>query len=393
MVSGMREAAADLATISSFLLRKQHLSPGSGISDPVQVARDIGGLHNTGPSTPYLSLFCRVPGFTRAMLDEEMYVRKSLVRIRCMRNTMHVLPRDLVPVAFAATLKCTGYNAELYCKHRGVSHDEYDIVSGKIARLLQEGGKTTAENKRAVGPVTSLPAVLTLLCDRGILARGETSNWRSNAYTYHLFDEFLPGLSLDSTSERDATAQFARLYLAAFGPATAEDFAWWSGLGKTKALNMLKELPVIQLEIPDLDGNFILLKEDLPALRSTKASAGNVVNLLPGMDPYVMGYKIRDRYISREFYPFVFDRSGNSANTVVINGRLSGVWDCPAGEPLIKYFMFEDADKGTRKKIVAVAKRIGAFIHDRPVRVEECRSMVPLTERTVGSVLSPLKGQ
>ncbi len=103
------------------------------------------------------------------------------------------------------------------------------------------------------------------------------------------------------------------------------------------------------------------------------------------MDPYVMGYKIRDRYIARQFYPFVFDRSGNSANTVVINGRLSGVWDCPPDEPLVKFFLFEDADVATRKKIVAEAKRIGKFIHGRPVRVEECRSMVPLTERTTGA--------
>jgi hypothetical protein len=393
MVSGMNEADADLATISSFLLRKQHLSPCSAISDLVRVARDIGGLHNTGPSTPYLSLFCRVPGFTRAMLDEEMYVQKRLVRIRCMRNTMHVLPRDLVPVAFAATLKCTGCNAERFCRHRGVSDDEFDVVSGKIAAFLQDGGKTTAEIKREVGPVTNLPAVLTLLCDRGILVRGETSNWRSNTYTYHLFEEYLPGLSLDSPDERAATAQLARLYLAAFGPATAEDFAWWSGLGKTKVLNILKELPVVHLEVRGLKGDFVLLEEDQPALRSIETIVGNVVNLLPGMDPYVMGYKIRDRYISREFYPFVFDRSGNSANTVVINGRLSGIWDCPADEPLVKYFMFQDADKRTRKKIVAEAKRIGAFIHGQPVRVEECRSMVPLTERTVGSVMSPLKGQ
>jgi uncharacterized protein YcaQ len=54
---------------------------------------------------PYLSLFARVPGFSRDMLDEEMYVRKSLVRIRCMRNAMHILPRDMLPAAFVATLK------------------------------------------------------------------------------------------------------------------------------------------------------------------------------------------------------------------------------------------------------------------------------------------------
>jgi hypothetical protein len=370
----MSEADADLATISSFLLRKQHLSPGSFVTDLVRVARDIGGLHNTGPSTPYISLFSRVPGFTRDMLDEEMYGRKSLVRIRCMRNTMHVLPRELVPAVFAATQKCTGANAGRFLHYRGVSDEEFAEKSDKIMALLADGGRTIAEIKNAVGPVTNMPAVLTLMCDQGVLVRGETPGWRSNAYTYYLFKKYLPGLSLDSLDERDATAQLARLYFAAFGPATAEDFAWWSGLGKTKARG--------------------LLKEDLPALRSTDADAGTVVNLLRGMDPYVMGYKIRDRYISREFFPFVFDRSGNSTNTVVVNGRLSGVWDSPANEgPVVKFFIFEDADERTRKKIMAEAKRMGEFIHGRHVRVEECRSMVPLPQRTAGGVMSPLKGQ
>jgi hypothetical protein len=82
----------DLAAVNRYILHKQYLDGGRVIRSIIEVAGDVGGLHNTGPSTPYLSLFARVPGFSREMLAEEMYVRKSLVRIRCMRNTMHVLP-------------------------------------------------------------------------------------------------------------------------------------------------------------------------------------------------------------------------------------------------------------------------------------------------------------
>jgi hypothetical protein len=152
-------------------------------------------------------------------------------------------------------------------------------------------------------------------------------------------------------------------------------------------------MPAVHLEITGLEGDFVLPGQDLPALRSTDADAGTVVNLLPGMDPYVMGYKLRDRYVSREYYPFVFDRSGNSTNTVVVNGRLSGVWDCLADDPQVKFYTFGDTDEVTRKKIVTEAKRVGEFVLGRPVRVLECRSMVPLTQRTAGAVLAPLKGQ
>jgi len=349
-------------------------------------------LHNTGASTPYLSLFARMPGFTRDMLDEEMYARKSLVRLRCMRNTMHVLPRDLVPAAFAATWKISVANAGRFLQFRGVSNEEYERVSNEIVTLLADGGRTTAELKRAVGPVTDLPAVLTLLCDTGVLVRGETPGWRSNAYMYHRFEKYLPGLSLD-VAESVAIAELVRLYFAAFGPSTVEDFVWWSGVGKTKALAALKDMPVEHVDIIGVEGDYILLTDDLHAMKKTDLPASGTVNLLPGLDPYIMGYKRRDRYLSRDYYDFVFDRSGNSAGTIVVDGRIIGIWDYAGEGPQVKYFLFEDADENVRGKITVEAKRIGHFIFDRPVPVRECRSMVPLTQRTAGGVMSPLKGQ
>ena len=60
-------------------------------TDVVQVATDLVGLHATVAPNPYLQL---------AMLDRELYERRSLVR---MRGTLFVLPLDLLPVAWAAT--------------------------------------------------------------------------------------------------------------------------------------------------------------------------------------------------------------------------------------------------------------------------------------------------
>jgi hypothetical protein len=335
-----------------------------------------------------------MPGFSRDMLDEAMYVHKSLVRIRCMRNTMFILPREIVPAAFAATKKWSWLNAERFRKNSGPGDDETEAVSGKIVALLAGGGKTTAEIKRSIGPVTNLPAVLTLLCDRGVLVRGEIPNWRSNQYRYHLFSEYLPGLQLDSIDEPAAILQLARSYYAAFGPATADDFSWWSGLGKTKVRAALDELPVAHLEISGLAGDFLVLQGDLRTLSRKEENATTTVNLLPGLDPYVMGYKVRDRYLSRDSYGLTFDRSGNSANTIVVDGRLSGVWDTDGEDgPQVKLYLFEEVDQGSRKKIVAEASRLGQFIYGRPVTVRECRSMVPLTDRPPGGFLSPLKGQ
>jgi hypothetical protein len=83
-------------------LRKQHLADDSHVDDVVQIARDVCGLHATGALTPYLSLFARHTNFTRDQLEEELYEKRALGKIRFVRTTVHVLPKDMIAVAFAA---------------------------------------------------------------------------------------------------------------------------------------------------------------------------------------------------------------------------------------------------------------------------------------------------
>lgn len=391
----MPEKSLDLDAVRQHVLRRQHLSGSAAPASLVQVARDIGGLHATSPTTPYLSLFSRVTGFSRDQLDEELYVKKSLVRIRCVRSTLYILPRTAVPAAFSATKRLTGTNAERFCRYRGVDEAECRQASPLIIDLVKNGGKTTAEIKAALEPATSIPALLTLMCDRGILARGRTPNWRSNAYTYHLFDEYLPGLILDGPGEDKAIGQLLSFYLAAFGPVAVEDIVWWTGLGRKAVTDALEELPFSYCSVTGLEGEFVMLRRELKCPGSKSDSVKPTINFLPGLDPYIMGYKQRDRYVDREQYNYVFDRSGNAAPTILVDGRIAGIWDysVDAG-PVVKFYLFDRSRLETQlQEISRKAAETGSFIAGMQVRLKECRAMVPLTQMTAGAVMSPLKGQ
>jgi len=43
------------------------------------------------------------------------------------------------------------------------------------------------------------------------------------------------------------------------------------------------------------------------------------------------------------------------------------------------------------KEIYEKAQRIGQFMAEKAVLIEDCESMVPLTQRPAGGVMSPLK--
>jgi hypothetical protein len=184
--------------------------------------------------------------------------------------------------------------------------------------------------------------------------------------------------------------------LASFGPARETDVAWWTGLGKTKVRRALKELEdqLVETSIPEIGEGFIMLQSDRKRMEAFKLPREPVINLLPSLDPYLMAYKERGRCLTQENYNLVFDRSGNATSTILVNGRVVGVWDFESGgeEPLVKIFLFQALGMPLRDEIFTKAEHLGQFISDVEVRVMECASMIPLSERTAGSIMSPLKG-
>lgn len=114
-----------------------------------------------------------------------------------------------------------------------------------------------------------------------------------------------------------------------------------------------------------------------------------VVNMLPSLDSYLMGYKDRERYLDREHYSYVFDRSGNATSTILLDGKVLGIWD--VDQPFIKIFFFENLEGRVLRETYSKARSIGRFMTGKEIEVKECHSMVPLTQRTAGAIMSPLK--
>ncbi|MBU0491455.1 MAG: winged helix DNA-binding domain-containing protein, partial [Chloroflexi bacterium] len=87
----------DISRVNAYLAHKQHLLPASRLADGVQVTRDVVALHATSAPGPYLSLWARVPGFQREMLDDALYEQRTLAKVLCMRMTLHLVPSDEAP--------------------------------------------------------------------------------------------------------------------------------------------------------------------------------------------------------------------------------------------------------------------------------------------------------
>lgn len=303
MKSKKMQRYVDLEEINQFVLSKQHLTEDSKAESKylVQIVKDISGLHAQVASTPYLSLWNRINSFQKEELNRELYERRTLVKIWGMRGTLHIIPTDYVVECYQATKRAGGRHSL-----------KLEPIHEQILKVLGEQGPLTAHELIAHIPElknniqSKYPGVETLgqLCLREmsqstvLMPSKPSGDWKSNLHTYVNFKTWLPSVNLDALNEHEAKKKVVFHYLAGFGPALVEDIAWWIGISKGDVKEILEEMndEVESIIIRSLESTFFILKSDLEHLEEFSIGKDSV-HLLPKFDPYIMGYKNRERVI------------------------------------------------------------------------------------------------
>ncbi len=385
----------DLDQVNKLILRKHHLTQDSKIEDIIQITEDICGLHSTDLKTSYLSLFARTNRFKKLSLEVELYEKKNLARIRGMRRTLFIESKDWIPIIYTATFNLNEKNLEKYMDFHKVSLRKYQEISENILKILQGRELSAAEIRKELNSTSNIPAIIHVMCNHGLLIRGKPiKDWKDRRNNYALFNDYFPGLDLNKLNEKEAIEMLVEKYIKAYGPVTETDISWWTGLTKTKIKDVLKsiELQLNKVKISTIQAPFIIAKEDLNILNNKLFTGKSSLILLPELDPYPMGYKNRDRYIDPKNYNKIFDRSGNITATIFLDGIAIGVWDTEEKpKPLVKFHLFQSIENDLHNVLYSQMKEIGQFFFDEKVDIKECESMTPLTKRTAGGFMTPLK--
>ncbi|MFX1345028.1 MAG: winged helix DNA-binding domain-containing protein [Promethearchaeota archaeon] len=385
----------ELRRINEFLLKKHHLTQDSKIDDIIQITDDICGLHSTNLSTSYLSLFARTNMFKKEDLEAELYVNRNLGRIRGMRRTLFIETLKMIPIIHSATFKLMEGSFEKFMEVRGVSLKDYREISPQILHIIKDKELSASEIRKGLNSTLDIPAIIQVMCNYGLLIRGRPiKDWKDRRNKYALFDDYFPTVDLVKFTETQAVQKLVERYIKAYGPVTEDDISWWSGLNKTKIREAIINIDsrLERIKIFELQGEFMLYEDDLETLENLEPSQKTTINFLPELDPYPMGFKERDRFINKKNYNYVFDKSGNIAATILLNGVVIGVWDTENNkEAVVKLYLFELLEKELTSKLHSRAQEVGKFFFDEEVVIKECRSMIPLTVRTAGGFMTPLK--
>jgi hypothetical protein len=162
----------------------------------------------------------------------------------------------------------------------------------------------------------------------------------------------------------EALAELALRYFTSHGPATVQDFAWWSGLRAADARAGL-EAVASRLARETVDGTTFWMA---PGLAAEPAPAAH---LLPGFDEYLLGYTDRSAVLDARHAPKIIPgNNGVFMPTVVLDGQVVGTWKrTPRKKALtITLQPFARATKALTRTLEPAAERLGAF-HGLPAEI------------------------
>jgi hypothetical protein len=167
-----------------------------------------------------------------------------------------------------------------------------------------------------------LPAnyLLHLAGARGVICSGPS---RGSEATFVRAESWIPGYR--EVTRTRAERALLRRYLRAFGPASPQEFAWWTGVRFADARETwsLEESNLSPVVLGGRKG--WVLNEDLSELRSAEIEPPTV-RLLPYFDSFLLGHPARDHIVSPTHRVQVYRAQGWIYPVVLVNGRARGIW-------------------------------------------------------------------
>lgn len=293
------------------LITPQHSRPGE------LVAR-MGAVQAQDYAAAKWAIGQRLTGATDTMLDDAMG-NWEIIRTHVLRPTWHfVAPADL-----RWMLKLSAPRVKALCAYNDNRWGITKTVITKSQKILEKLLRGRQQLTRLqIGPVLQQAGIVTdeyrlgsLLVHAeldGLICSGPR---HGKQFSYVLLEEHVAPVA--PLSKAASIVALAQRYFNSHGPATLQDFSWWSGLTVTEArtgLDAIKE----QLVAVEADGKTYWT----PPIQTAKDKPS--VFLLPAYDEFTVAYKKRDiqqLHIDGNLAPMA-----SLGPVIVTDGQITGTW-------------------------------------------------------------------
>jgi Winged helix DNA-binding domain len=303
-------------------------------------------------------------GIERALAD------RSIVRTWPMRGTLHfVAAADVRWMLELMTPRIVARNKPRLQRE----FDLDDTVIGRSRDLsiqaLQGGRQLTRDDMYEALEAGQISArgqrglhILWWLAQEGLLCFGAREGKQQ---TFVLLDEWVP--QAKTLQKDEALAELARRYFTSHGPATLQDFAWWSGLTTSDASAGL-DMAGPHLVQETIEGRTWWFDPSMSMAKEKPSSA----HLLPAYDEYTVAYKDRNAVLDPVDAKRAATGNGIFYPILVIDGQVMGTWKrtLKRGSVVITPRPFRSLSKTGERAVATAARRYGAFLGIEPAFLE-----------------------
>jgi DNA glycosylase AlkZ-like len=264
-----------------------------------------------------------VPRATDAEIESSI-ARGDIIRIHILRPTWHFVAPEDVHWLLALTARRIRAGMAPYLRRLEIDHASLVQALSAIVDALRDGQQLTRPELGQVLQTSGINpsggrTVYFLMCAEleGLICGGAR---RGNQTTFGLLDPRVPRPRV--LSRQEALAELAIRYFSSHGPATEDDFKWWSGMTKAdvRTAHGLASRSLVQETVR---GKTYWRAQDQPAPKRTLPS----VLLLPNYDELIVGYADRREIFDPAHLPMLDSRRNPLfQNTILMKGQISGTW-------------------------------------------------------------------
>lgn len=298
----------------------------------------------------------------------------EIVRTHLLRPTWHLVARE--DLRWMLTLSAPRVHAANAGRYRQLGLDAATLARGHavLMEALQDGASrtrpelTAAVNAAGIATADAQRMAYLLMHAEleGLVCSGPRHGQQQG---YALVAARVGPADAPAPTRDEALAELARRYFTTRGPATAHDFAWWSGLTVADARRGAG-LAGASLARETFEAREHWGPADAPP--PDGASRAHRAHLLPNYDEYFIGFRDRSAILQAVRGPMAIDRGqALSAHVVVLDGQVVAGWrrTLTTGAVTVAVTPVVPMTRADRIAIEAAAARYGTFV-ERPATVD-----------------------
>ncbi len=358
-----------LMNIAHQRLLNQHIAVQT-FQKPDDVVRWLGAVQ----AQDYVAAKWAVAQRTKGIVDsavDQAFNKGDILRTHVMRPTWHfVAPED---IRWLLALTAPRVHAANAYQYRRLELDKtiFKRRNAALTKALRGGQQLTRVELASVLQQAGIEANdllrLTYLILSAELDEVICSGARhGKQFTYALLDERVSAAK--SLSRAEALAELTRRYFTGHGPASEEDFVWWSGMTRADVRSGI-EMVKPQLEHDVVNGQTYWFAASMTTAKVSRQAA----YLLPNYDEYIVGYTDRSAIFNSSHADKLDARSNPLfQHTLIINGQVAGTWKRTLKKDavIIELNPFAPLTKSEKQMVSAAAQKYGEFL-ELPVALSD----------------------